>query len=102
MLIANLNNYNLNRCVGPQLHSGEYVSVIICMVIIFIALIALYVIFFKWVFEVENLFSRKLIENSLLGEPRLTNIWTCKFSSFQLFSREEEKADQWFWIGGEK
>merc|ERR1711971_581348 len=39
------------RCEGPQLHSGEYVSVVVCMVIIFIALIALYVLFFKWVFE---------------------------------------------------
>ena len=58
-LISNVLTASLRpftRCEGPQMHSGEYVSVVICMVIIFIALIALYVIFFKWVFEVVNIY----------------------------------------------
>ena len=37
-----------------QLHSSEYVSVLVCITLIFMLLLGLYVIFFKWVYEVAS------------------------------------------------
>lgn len=36
-----------------QVQSSEYVTVMVCMTLIFILLLGLYIIFFKWVFEVS-------------------------------------------------